>query len=199
MNTKPKRKVQNEVRYYFFDGLNYISESRRFIFIVIAVFLFFGLFAFIIPGPFKILDPILRGLVDKTEGLNIGQMIVFILNNNLQSAVLGFVLGIFFGIFPFVNGIVNGSVLGYVFSRLYSVSGFSEFWRILPHGIFELPAIFISLGLGVRLGASFFSGKDITNNLRERFVRGGRAFVLVVIPLLVIAAVIEGLLIGLTK
>ena len=32
----------------------------------------------------------------------------------------------------------------------------SDLFRLLPHGIFELPAIFISLGLGLRFGMFIF-------------------------------------------
>lgn len=193
-----RKNKKSGLKFYFFDGLYYINESKNWIFSIIAVFLFFGLVAFFFPELFTRLDPILKNLVDKTEGLNTGQLIVFILNNNLKSAVYGFVFGIFFGIFPLMNAIVNGSVLGYVYNKVYLISGFSDFWRILPHGIFELPAIFISLGLGLKLGASFFSS-NIVKSLRDRFVRGGRAFVLIVIPLLIVAAVIEGVLIGMLR
>ena len=197
-NVNKKNVKKSGLKYYFNDGLKYIRESRKYIYTIIGIFFLFALFAFFIPGPFGFLNEMLKDLVDKTEGLNTAQITVFILNNNLQSAVFGFILGIFFGVFPIFNAVLNGSVLGYVFGKVYAISGFSDFWRILPHGIFELPAIFIALGLGLKLGASFFSG-DIKKSLRERFVRGGRSFILIVIPLLIIAAIIEGILIGLMK
>jgi stage II sporulation protein M len=89
---------------------------------------------------------------------------------------------------------INGAVLGYVFSRVYVLYGASDFWRILPHGIFELPAIFIALGLGVKLGFFIFSG-NIKQEFLRRFYYSFLVFLFVVVPLLIIAAIIEGLLI----
>ena len=68
------------------------------------------------------------------------------------------ILGIFLGIFPIITTISNGVILGYVLKRTAESVGVIEFWRLFPHGIFELPAVFISLGLGLKLG------KDIIKN-----------------------------------
>jgi uncharacterized membrane protein SpoIIM required for sporulation len=61
--------------------------------------------------------------------------------------------------------------------------------------VFELPAVFISLALGVKLGMFIFSrekGKEFMRRARNSMI----IFVCIVIPLLIIAAVIEGLLIS---
>jgi len=36
------------------------------------------------------------------------------------------------------------------------IEGYGILWRLVPHGIFELPAVFISLGLGIKLGTFIF-------------------------------------------
>ena len=98
------------------------------------------------------------------------------------------------GIFPIFNAVFNGILLGYVYSKAVPIAGYFVIWRVLPHGIFELPAIFIALGLGVHLGASFF-GKEKIKTLSKRFRLSFKAFLTVVLPLLVIAAIIESLLV----
>jgi stage II sporulation protein M len=88
-------------------------------------------------------------------------------------------------------------VVGYVYSKAASVGGYGIIWQLLPHGIFELPAIFISLGLGVKLGMFVFE-KDKKKAFIERLRKSFFVFLTIVLPLLVIAAIIEGLLISLT-
>ena len=99
-----------------------------------------------------------------------------------------------FGIFPFFIAIYNGYVLGYVLKLVVGKIGFLEIWKLFPHGIFELPAVFISLGLGIKLGASLFA-KNSDKEFLRRLKNSARVFFFIVLPLLVIAAVIEGSLI----
>jgi stage II sporulation protein M len=72
-----------------------------------------------------------------------------------------------------------------------NLNGFTVVWRLFPHGIFELPAIIISLGLGFKLGVEIFTKRQIAKNLREIF----KIIFLIIVPLLFIAAIIEGSLI----
>ena len=104
------------------------------------------------------------------------------------------ILGIFFGIFPLWFTLQNGYVLGFVSSISVGEAGIGSLWRIIPHGIFELPAIFISLGLGIKLG-SFVFYKDSRKKFNEFLKNSLRVFIFIVIPLLVLAGIIEGFLI----
>jgi stage II sporulation protein M len=70
--------------------------------------------------------------------------------------------------------------------------------NLLPHGIFELPAIFISFGMGLKFGTFLFY-KEKMKKFAEFFSNSLRVFVFVILPLLVIAAIIEGSLIFLLK
>ena len=56
-------------------------------------------------------------------------------------------------------------------------------------------AIFFSIGIGLKIGTDIFR-KDAMKKLRYNFREGLRFFVFVVLPLLVVAGIIEGLLIG---
>ena len=71
-------------------------------------------------------------------------------------------------------------------------------WRIFPHGIFELPAVFISLGLGLKLGTFIFQRNKL-KAFAEFFWNSLRVFLFIVLPLLIIAAIIEGSLIFLLE
>ena len=57
------------------------------------------------------------------------------------------------GLIEEIQGMSQGELINFI-------EGILVLWRLLPHGIFELPAIFISLGLGLKLGTSLISAKD---------------------------------------
>lgn len=175
---------------------SYLKTCRIFVIAIALVFIVLMVFAFLFSSFFSFLDIFLQELIKKTEGLSAGGLIEFILLNNARSAFFGIFLGIALGVFPVLHAIANGSILGYVFARVYQVSGFADFWRILPHGIFELPAIFIALGLGLKLGMFIFD-KQPSKELYTRFFNSLKVFLVIVVPLLIIAALIEGFLIAL--
>lgn len=173
----------------------YLHSSIPYILAVIGVFFASILFGFLFPSLFAQFDEILRGIIDETAGLSTGGLIWYIFANNLQSTLYGMLFGVAFGIFPLAATVLNGVLIGYVLNLSYAYSGLSDFWRLLPHGIFELPAVFISLGLGIRLGTFIFYRNKLSAlkyNLRNSLL----VFLLVILPLLIIAAIIEGFLIA---
>lgn len=176
---------------------NYIKESKDFIYLIIGVFIVFSLVGFFIPAPDFISEQIFKfihNLIERTQGMSMLELISFIFLNNLQSSFFGVILGVFFGIFPVIAAIINGYLLGFVGLVVVKSEGFSTLFRLLPHGIFELPAIFISLGLGLRFGMFIFQ-KEKEESFRKYLLNSLRVFLFVVFPLLIIAAIIEGSLI----
>jgi len=205
----------------------------------VSFWLFFGIAFFGFLFPVFFVDEVLKiveELIRLTEGLGVFGMIRFIMANNIQSAFLGMALGVFLGVPSLAVIVTNGYILGIVGRLTVDEAGIFVLWRLLPHGIFEIPAIFIAVALGLRLGIllmhevikannksietlgevfimifsalfwfiSFFVYFVITmgnKKLRSRFwvnVKDSfRIFIFVVVPLLVIAGVIEGILVGL--
>ena len=121
-------------------------------------------------------------------------MIRFIFFNNVQSAFFGMIFGVLLGLFPVIFAITNGYVLGFVASVSVNAEGILILLRLFPHGIFELPAIFISLGLGLKI-MTFIFEKNKLKTLKIYTKNSLRTFLFIIIPLLIIAAVIEGTLI----
>ncbi|MDP2672793.1 MAG: stage II sporulation protein M, partial [Nanoarchaeota archaeon] len=174
-----------------------LKDSKKFIWIVIGIFLAFVLIGFFIPAPeilSKQIFEFVKEILLKTEGMSQSQLISFIFLNNIQSSFFGMVFGVFLGIFPVVAVIANGYLLGFVANFAIQENGILSLWRIFPHGIFELPAVFISFALGLRIGASLFNKKRF-KKFNENFISCLKVFILIVIPLLIIAAIIEGTLI----
>lgn len=176
----------------------YLKETRNYIYFSIGLFLagmviglwFSGFFA-------KYFDELIRKVIEETSGMSIRELIFFIFQNNVASAFSALMLGILIGIVPIFSILLNGTLLGYVFSKAVAVEGISTLWRIVPHGIFELPAIFIAVGIGIRFGMFWFVKKgNRAEEFRKRFWGGIKVFLTIILPLLVIAAIIEGVLIG---
>jgi stage II sporulation protein M len=190
-------KTQSFLRDNYLKSWNYIKEIRSFIYLSILIFFVFAVMGFFVPVPEilseRILD-ILRELISQTEGMSQGELISFILANNLQSGFFAMLFGVFLGVFPIISSAVNGFIVGFVGALSVKEVGFSVLFNLLPHGIFELPAIFISFGMGIKMGSFIFQKKK-WKSLKEFFWNSVRVFLSIVLPLLVIAAIIEGALI----
>ncbi len=167
----------------------------------------FGLFAltFLIGFSFPVffranIYEMIKELMLKFAGKNTIEMIVLIFLNNIWASFMAMTLGIFFGVLPVITDVVNGYLLGFVARDAVMKEGILTMWKILPHGIFELPAVLFSIGIGLKLGWSVVGGgwsvKKGKGNVGHVIREGMRFFIFVVIPLLLIAGIIEGTLIG---
>lgn len=173
---------------------NYLKESKGYIWGIFAVFLIISVLGYFFPVFFvEEIQEIVRGLLAKIEGLNTWQLILFILRNNVLSSLFSLLLGIVFGIVPLFSAILNGYILGFVSNVVTVEAGFGQLWRLLPHGIFEIPAIIISMGLGIKFGMFLFSKKP-TAEFQKRLLMNLKVFLFVILPLLIVAAIIEGVL-----
>lgn len=140
----------------------------------------------------------LKELVLSLEGFTTMELSSFIFLNNLQASFFAMVFGILLGIFPVMAVVVNGYLLGFVAREAVMVDGIFVMWKILPHGIFELPAVLFSMGIGMKIGASVVGLWSEEGMVGYNFREGLRFFVFVVFPLLVVAGIIEGVLIGIS-
>jgi len=181
----------------YLDSFRFIADSKKFIYFAILVMVIFVILGLLIPptGTLK-LDILshIEQLLGQIETMGHLELISFIFLNNLKSSFLSCFLGVVLGIFTLFSTIANGYLIGFVSSLSVQEAGFLVLWKLVPHGIFELPAIFISLGLGFRLGFFIFTEKK-KKYFVDSFIGALKVFVSVVIPLLIIAAIIEGSLI----
>jgi len=177
---------------------NFIKESRNYLLTALFLFLASAAIGFIFPVFFlDFIKKFIEELAAKTAGMNFFQLFLFIFSNNMQTAFLGLFLGAGLGIFPLIINLFNGYILGFVANSVVASSGAFVLWRLLPHGIFEIPALILSFGLGLRLGMFMFGKKgerkkDFIYNLVNSF----KTFLYVILPLLLIAALIEAGLIA---
>jgi stage II sporulation protein M len=197
---KKRRSKRNWLLDNYQQSFNYLKDSKPYIYSVIIIFLIFVLIGFFLPPPPAILNTILefiQDLLEQTQDMGAFELIWFIFSNNIKVSLLGILLGILFGAIPIALSITNGYLLGFVSSIAVMNEGTWSLWKIFPHGIFELPAVFISLGLGLRLGLFLFFEKK--KSFKTNLLNVLRIFLLIVIPLLIIAAFIEGWLVFLYR
>ncbi len=186
----------------------FMLECRWFFVFAFGLFCVTFLIGFIYPVFFRteILEMI-KTLMLEFEGKSMLALIVAIFLNNVMASFFAMFFGIFFGILPLITCVFNGYLLGFVARESVMVEGIGVMWKIFPHGIFELPAVIFSIGMGMRLGIEMFWGlgfefeNEKDRNIKRKGIRyvlveGLRVFCFVVLPMLVVAGIIEGVLIG---
>lgn len=200
MKKRKKRRKFNLAEEYK-KSWEYVKESKIFIYVIIGIFFLFVLIGFFVPAPEilyeKIMD-FIKELLEETRDMSQTEIITFIISNNVKSTFLGILFGAALGILPIIWAMSNGYILGFVSFLSVSDGGILTLWKILPHGIFELPAVFISLGLGLKFGTFIFK-KNKLKTFQDYLINSLKVFFLIVVPLLIIAGIIEGLLVFLVK
>ncbi len=121
----------------------------------------------------------------------VGTFMAILVNNLLVTlvAILGGLLVFTPILITFVNGVVLGSVLAYTL-QLYTVPELLTL--LLPHGVFEIPALLIACSLGVGLASSVLDAGFRATLARLDEYMAAYAWVA---ALLTIAAAIETILI----
>ncbi|MGI6110125.1 MAG: stage II sporulation protein M [Eubacteriaceae bacterium] len=116
--------------------------------------------------------------------------------NNIEAAGTSVLYGFIpFLFLPVISIVVNAVVIGAVIAAASRASGLAGvvIMGILPHGIFELSALFICMGMGVYL-CLVLSKKCLrrqTASFKSVILGSCKVFVLIVIPLLITAGLIE--------
>ncbi len=121
-------------------------------------------------------------------------IMLFIFANNTLNSFIAMLLGVVFGLWPILFILINGFFIGVVvFDATREISIFIILAALIPHGIIELPMIFISAAIGLRLGYLTFLkiSKKMEISIQQELFQAVRFFIKLIIPLLFIAALIE--------
>jgi uncharacterized membrane protein SpoIIM required for sporulation/ABC-type Na+ efflux pump permease subunit len=134
---------------------------------------------------------------------------LFVFANNLRVSIFSNVLSSFaFGIFAFLVPAVAFMQIGFITGKLADSGGS---WLALgpdsplqfvlayvaPHGIIELPTFILSAALGIRIGASIMrppQGFSVAQNLLWSLANFMKVWLLLLLPLILIASLVEGLI-----
>jgi uncharacterized membrane protein SpoIIM required for sporulation len=116
-----------------------------------------------------------------------------IMTNNLTVSFMAFAAGITAGLGTIYMMFFNGLLLGVVGSACYMAGISLKLWSfVAPHGVLELPAIFIAGGAGLKIAHGLLFPGVLPR--KESLAKAGKeatTMVLGVIPLLLIAGTIE--------
>jgi len=122
------------------------------------------------------------------------EMFFRIAQNNLRVSVLCFIVGLFFGVGTLFILIQNGIVLG-AFQYLFIREGIymDSFFTIWMHGAIEISCIVIAGAAGLTLGSGLVFPKTLSRlQSLQLSARRGLLIMLTILPLIILAAFIEG-------
>jgi stage II sporulation protein M len=179
------------------DFLGYVYDLRWYLLVIVVIFAIFVAIGYTI----GVTMPTLTGntisdLKDQVGPLKetsaLGLMLG-IFENNVIKCFLVVILGLAAGVAPLVFTIANGIVIGIAVGYTLGKSGLLfVLVGMLPHGIIEMPMVFLSGAIGLKLGydvlrALFQKKVHLWKDVRE----GLLIFVFWVAPLLFVAAFLE--------
>lgn len=117
-----------------------------------------------------------------------------IMINNITVSLRAFVFGITLGIGTIYVLFMNGALLGALTALMYTYGNPKHFWSlILPHGVIELTAIFISGAAGLIIAKNILLPGEYSR--KYALIDGAKkavSLVIGVVFMLVIAGIIEG-------
>ncbi len=182
---------RDERRAYFRELRPFLISSLIFFVIGLA----FGVaIASRYPGLADHFGDSITGFLKTFRGLPKPQLAVAIFLNNTVKTLAAILLGLAVGIVPALFLIVNGVVLGVVFFLSSHSRGiWPSLLGILPHGVIELAAVFLGTAIGLMLGDHVLKRilQKSEAKIKTELARAMRFFAIVIVPMLLIAALIE--------
>jgi uncharacterized membrane protein SpoIIM required for sporulation len=157
-------------------------------------------FVFTLPAHLVSLDKIDKGFIEGLESLRFfsASGVSYVWLHNIRAILLATVLGMFtFGVLGVVILMLPMVLIGYVMGNM-ALAGFSAgaFFvaMVLPHGVFEIPAMVLAgaaiLSLGGTLAAPA-KGQTIGEAWLRSLADWAKIMVGIIIPLLFVAALVE--------
>jgi uncharacterized membrane protein SpoIIM required for sporulation len=206
---RSKTDVRALLRHLFWGYPAVFRRYSRHVLLAVAIFLAGAVFgyvalyfdsdvakAFLLPNTASMIRPGEEEDADLTPPMSSGQiglMTSFYFANNTSVCLITFALGMTFGVgtayLLFTNGILLGG-LAVIFVRAGQFTSFCA--EVLPHGMVEIPAVFISGGAGFLLAQGMLRARPWPR-LQELARTGKEALLLVsgCVPLLAAAAILE--------
>ena len=138
-----------------------------------------------------LLEEIMGGLPD-LAGFDIIQIFFFIVFNNVTKSFFWMVLGVLGGLPPMFFAVLNGFFIGHFSYNValdYSLGFIAA--ALIPHGVLEIPTILLSSAAGMGLGYALINRLRGRGSLRAEFGKALLLYITKIMPLLMLAAVLE--------
>jgi stage II sporulation protein M len=159
-----------------------LNEVRKYIFAAIVIFVAGIIVAILIPSLGKSVISLLLEYFKTFEHEKAPPLLIAIFLRNASSAFFAILFGFLFGLVPAFGAAFNGIAVGAILNM-----NPLNFFKIIPHGLFELPAMFISWGLGIWCAGGLFHAPTIGFRIK----RSLNIYLSIIVPLLIIAAIVE--------
>jgi stage II sporulation protein M len=177
----------------------YFYSSRKYFLAAVAVFsVSFAvgvLISVIYPGASEKLLEMLKDTYGGITALDPFERMIEIFKNNVSTCFMALLGGLAVGILPLFIVAINGAVLGILVDLFFKKQGaFFVIAAIMPHGIIELPMVLISVGIGFRLGHTAYLSmihQKTMHELINEITNGVLFYIRIVVPLLLLAALVE--------
>jgi len=164
-------------------------------YIYIVIFLFFGSLFIGYLTPYQYQQEISKKILTYFSPLKSStqpQVFIKIFLNNYISTLLTLLIGLLFGLGPIMFLIINGYVMGNLISFASTkVSIYKVCLAIIPHGIFEVPAVLIASSYGLWWGLKQYRKYRYKDSFNEIFALPLKRYLNLVVPLLLIGAFVE--------
>jgi len=184
------------------DFFNYVYGVRWYLLVIVIVFAAFTTLGYIIAvtSP-SFTDQTISSFKEEVGPLkqvSALELMLGIFENNAIKCFLVVILGPALGVAPLLFTIANGLVIGIVVGAtiakmglLYVIVG------IVPHGVIEMPMVFLSAAIGLKLGVDVFRAIILRRVHLWRDIKEGLLiFTFWIMPLLFLAAFTETFVTG---
>lgn len=207
-NNKYKEKAMSFIREEYKKEWKFFKTEMKYIFFIMLLLMIVLIVGshFAVTELFKAkpeaLNMIYEMMSSLMEGVDLGEETALVSSvklffNNARACLLAILFGvipfIFFSLYSFLlNGFLVGAVTAFSGTATQLGVGFM-LAALLPHGVFEFPAIVYSCALGVYIckETNKIIFKKSSKRISEIVLETLRSYVLVILPLLVAAAFVE--------
>lgn len=176
---------------FFGDQADYVRSLMPAYAIAFLIF-FFSLAAGYSLGSFDIMEAYLDALPSGIQDYSLVQFLMFIIGNNVFNGFLWIGLGYVFSFPSLYLSALNGFVIGNISHTMIMESSLSfVLVGLIPHGIIEIPTLLLCSAMGMGLGYSLINRLRGRGSLKLELIKAMRLFITRILPLIVLAAVIE--------
>jgi len=178
------------MRAFYLGVIKTIRRASVFISIAAVVYALSAYIGYSRPENFTFFKDMANKLVRDFQDVNGIQMFWSILYHNLLATYFTMCFVTLFGVIPLAICCCNGLMLGWVLATASQVTATGLAAMLVPHGIFEWPAMMLSWGIGLWRGLGYrFTAPS--KGYYERWMAANKVFAGFMMPLLVLAALIE--------
>ena len=180
-----------DLKNWYIESINTICDAKKFILFSFVVYALGIILGYSYLNDFQVIRDAYIKLYEKFHDRSYLIFVSKIFIHNAAVAYISMRLGILFGLFPAISGMASGISIDWLFANAKSLHWAKLLYILAPHGLFEMPAMFIAWGIGFWRCKMLFV-PNYEKVAKENVRKIHKIFITLILPLLILAAVIEG-------